>query len=154
MAELADIADHVVVLGGGQHADALEAQLRGQVAAPVDARLAVLFRRGDDEVCGGKVDLGAVGDAARLAARHRVAGDKFHTLRQGGLHRLDHTALDTGHIRDHRAGADELTVLFDPVQQHGGVEAEDDAVGLPYQILKIRIFTGADVAMLQGIVQR
>ena len=69
MAELADVADHVVVLGGGQHADALEAQLRGQVAAPVDARLAVLFRRGDDEVCGGKVDLGAVGDAARLAAR-------------------------------------------------------------------------------------
>ena len=89
-----------------------------------------------------------------VSARHRVAGDKFYTLRQGGLHRLDHTALDTGHIRDHRAGADEWTVPFDPVQQHGGVEAEDDAVGLPYQILKIRIFTGADVVMLQGIVQR
>ena len=52
------------------------------------------------------------------------------------------------------AVADEWTVLFDPVQQHGRVEAEDDAVGLSYQILKIRIFTGADVAMLQVIVQR
>ena len=36
----------------------------------------------------------------------------------------------------------------------GSRTTEDDAVGLPYQILKIRIFTGADVVMLQGIVQR
>ena len=72
MAKLADIADHMVMLGGGQDADPLKAQLLGQIAAPVDAGLRVLIGGRDDEVGGGKADLGAVGDAARLTAGHRV----------------------------------------------------------------------------------
>ena len=154
MAKLADIADHMIMLGGGQDADPLKAQLLGQIAAPVDAGLRVLIGGRDDEVGGGKADLGAVGDATRLTAGHRVAGDELDPLRQGGLHRLHHAALYAGHIGDRRAGAYQPAVLLDPVKQYGGVEAEDDAVRLPYKILKILIFPGADIVMLQRIVQR
>ena len=116
MAKLADIADHMVMLGGGQDADPLKAQLLGQIAAPVDAGLRVFIGGRDDEVGGGKADLGAVGDAARLTAGHRVAGDELNPLRQGGLHRLHHAALYAGHIGDHRAGAYQLAVLLNPLQ--------------------------------------
>ena len=120
--------------------------------APVDACLGVLVGGGDDEIGRGKVDLGAVGDAAGFAARHRVAGDKLRPLGQSGLHRLHHAALHAGNIRHHRAGLDQMPVLLDPLQQNSRVQTKDDAIRAGNQCVKILGRTLGNIFMLQGVV--
>src|SRR5699024_8307294 len=66
VAQLADIADHPVVLGGGQGGDVLKAQHLGQLGDPDDGPGGVLGGGGDDKVGGGEVDLRRVLDAGGL----------------------------------------------------------------------------------------
>lgn len=103
VAELADVADHLVVLLHRQGADVAEASTSASSFAT--GRLGgVLLGGGDDEVGRGKADLGGVLDAGGLTACHRVAGDELHTLRTHGLHRLHKAGLDAGDVGKDASG--------------------------------------------------
>ena len=153
MAQLADVADHFVVLLHGQGADVLEAQHLRQLLCPLDGLRGVLVGGGDDEVGRGKVHLGSVLHAGGLTACHGVAGNELHPCRAHGLHRLHKAGLDAGHIREDAAGLEERAVGFEPLQQGRGVQAEDDVVGLLHQIFKIMGLAAGNVAVVEGILQ-
>ena len=152
VAELADVADHLVVLLHRQGADVAEAQHLGQLFCPLDGLGGVLFGGGDDEVGRGKADLGGVLDAGSLTACHRVAGDELHTLRTHGLHRLHKAGLDAGDIGKDAAGLDEMAVGLEPVDEGRGVEAEDDVVGLRDEVLEIVGLAGLDIAVVESVL--
>ena len=134
MAQLADVADHLIVLFHGQGADVLEAQHLRQLLCPLDGLRGVLVGGGDDEV------------------GHGVTGDELHTVRAEGLHRLHKAGLDAGHIREDAAGLEEGAVGLEPLDQGRGVQAEDDMVGLTHQILKIVGLAAGNVAVVEGIL--
>ena len=117
MAQLADVADHLIMLFHGQGADVLESQHLGQLLRPRDARRSVLLRGGDDEVRRGEVHLRRVLHAGSLPPRHGVTGDELHTVRAKGLHRLHKAGLDAGHIREDAAGLEEGPVGLEPLDQ-------------------------------------
>ena len=153
MAQLADIADHPVMLLHGQGADVFEAQHLGQLSDPGDGLRGILPGRGDDEVRRGKIHLGGVFHAGGLAACHRMAGDELDPCRAEGLHRLHQAGLDAGHIREDAAGLEERAVRPEPLDEGRGVEAEDDVVGLPDKVFKIVGFAPLDVAMVERELQ-
>ena len=148
MAQLAHIADHLVVLLHRQGADVVEAQHFGQVLCPLDGFGRVLFRGGDDEVGRGKVHLGGVLHAGSLTACHRVAGDELHARRAHGLHRLHKAGLYAGNIGKDAAGLEQMAVGAEPLDEGRGVQTKDDVVGAAHKVLKIVGLAAGDIAVL------
>lgn len=79
-----------------------------------------------------------------------MAGDELHALGHHGLYRAHHPALDTGHIGDQGAGAQQVAVLPHPIQEGGGVQPEDDPVRPGDQRFKVMVGTGTDIFLFQG----
>ena len=131
----------------------LEAQHFGQVFGPLHGLGGVLLRRGDDEVGGGKVDLRRVLYAGGLPARHGVAGDELHPCRAHRLDGLHKAGLHARDVRKDAPGLEEVAVGLEPLDEGSGVQAEDDVVGLTYQIFKIVGLAAADVAVVEGVLQ-
>ena len=153
MAELAHIADHLVVLLHRQGADVLEAQHLRQLSGPLDGLRGVLFRWGNDEVGRGKVDLGGMLHAGSLPARHGVAGDEFHAVRAQGLDGLHQPGFDARDIGEDAAGFEQGAVSFEPLDHGGGVKRENDVVSALHQVLKIVGLAAADIAVVKGKLQ-
>ena len=153
MAELADIADHPVMLLHGQGADMLEAQHLGQLPGPLNGLRGVLFRGGHNEVGRGKIHLGGVLHAGGLTARHGVAGNELHARPAHGLNGLHQTGLYARHIGKDAALLQQVAVGPEPLDQGRGVQTKDDMIGLTHQILKIVGLAAGDIAVVEGILQ-